>query len=278
MKNKKTSCIALIIMLAALALPAKLANAEKYFALDINNIQGSIVFNSISLRELDRTIKYPDKSGFLIKTNSFDGSETQKIYFNLSDTKNYILYVPYDKNTAKILVYNQAGSVVMDVDTSSFADTCGNKICEPYESYENCQQDCKSGSRDGFCDGTNDGICDPDCPARLDTDCKGNLNNQTSLSPNDAQKTNGGQMSQIIPDEPVQGHSYIMWLLFAAAIIAAASIFFLIKKIKENKVVNSLREYIGDNIRKGFTLSQIKDTLFRAGYKENEINKAIKSI
>ncbi len=272
MKNKITIYLLIAIFLANTVF------AEKFFALDVFNIQGSLTFNSISLREISNVIKYDDKSGFLIKTVSLDGSDIQKIYYNMSESKNYIVYMPYDKNAAKILVYDSKNSVVMEVDTSSFADTCSNKVCEPYESYENCPQDCKSGAKDGFCDGAKDGICDPDCPARLDADCNGVLKNETSQNQTAIQNTNNQQQNQIIAEQPKQNSNYLLWFMLIIGAAVSALIFFFIKKIKENKIIGSLKQYIGENIQKGFTLSQIKDTLFRAGYKEKEINKAIKSI
>ncbi|MBN2251731.1 MAG: hypothetical protein JW724_06635 [Candidatus Altiarchaeota archaeon] len=42
---------------------------------------------------------------------------------------------------------------------------------EGIEDYENCPQDCPTGSRDGLCDGMVDGVCDPDCVSGEDTDC-----------------------------------------------------------------------------------------------------------
>ena len=252
-------------------------NAEKYFALDVNNIQGSLTFNSISLREVGG-IKYDDKTGFLIKTVSLDGADIQEIYYNMSENKNYVVYVPYDKSTAKILVYDSKNSVVMDIDASSFADTCSNKVCEPYESYENCPQDCKSGAKDGFCDGAKDGICDPDCPVKSDADCiNGGIRNESAQN-SGTQPAVKNQETPVAPDERAIQNSYLMWFLLIIGAAVSALIFFFIKKIKENHVVNSLKEYIGENIRKGFTLAQIKDTLSRSGYKEKEIDKAIKSI
>ena len=270
----------IIAYLFFIVLLAGIANAEKYFALDVNYIQGSVTFNSINLREIDRTIKHEDKSGFLIKAVSFDGSDMQKIYYNMSENRNYVIYVPYDKNTEKILVYNPGNSVVIDLDVSSFAETCGNKICEPYESYENCPQDCKSGAKDDFCDRVKDSICDPDCAQKEDTDCAQNaISNKSIGTPATASKINNQQQNQVTPEEiSIQSPNYLAWILLLLGAVISALIFFFIKKIKEKQVVSSLKQYIGENIRKGFTLQQIKDTLFRAGYKEKEIDKAIKSI
>lgn len=53
--------------------------------------------------------------------------------------------------------------------------TCGDGVCVVGESYENCPQDCISGSFDAYCDGVSDKNCDQDCliqgmPKR-DPDC-----------------------------------------------------------------------------------------------------------
>src|SRR3989338_2882606 len=181
--NKVNNKTILYITLAILLV--NIVAAEKYFALDINynNVLGSLTFNSNSLKEIEKTIKYSDKSGFLIKTVSFDNSELERFYLNMSESKNYLVYVPHNKNAEKILVYNLNNSIVLDIDVSSFADTCGNNICEPYESYESCTRDCKSGSKDDFCDEVKDGICDLDCSSKTDADCsdkKAYENNETT--------------------------------------------------------------------------------------------------
>ena len=254
-----------------------IASAEKYFELDVNYFSGSLTFNGISLREIDRTIKYADESGFLVKTTSFDGSDITKIYYNISEDKNYLIYMPYDKNAEKILIYNPTNSIVMDVDTSSFANTCGNVICEPYESYENCPKDCKSGSKDGFCDGVKDGICDPDCTQKTDPDC---AETTSEINKTITPQIEINNQENIVNNEQtqVQNPNYLLWALPVFAVVVIGLSFLLIKNMRENKVVNILKQYIGDNIRKGFTLQQIKEALYRAGYKEKEIDKAVKNI
>lgn len=49
-----------------------------------------------------------------------------------------------------------------------------NKQCETdkLENYQNCPEDCSSGSQDGICDLIRDSICDPDCDKGADIDCK----------------------------------------------------------------------------------------------------------
>jgi len=193
---KSNKIVAYIILMILLV---NFANAEKYFALDVNYILGSVTFNSINLREIGRQIKYNDKSGFLVKTVSFDNSYIQKIYYNMSENKNYIIYIPYNENAARIEMYNPKNSLVMDIDISSYADTCGNKVCEEHESHESCTKDCSSGSQDDFCDGISDGICDPDCSIKTDVDCaeKGELN-QTTTHHLKGQETMGALKKKII--------------------------------------------------------------------------------
>src|SRR3989338_801860 len=164
MKNKIIAYITLMILIASAV------NADKYFVLDINYIQiiSSVTFNGVSLREVANAVKAPDKSGFLVKTVSFENSDIDIAYYTLNENKNYHLYIPYSKNAARIEVYNLNNSKVMDIDVTSFADTCGNKICEEHESYESCTKDCSSGGKDDFCDSVKDDICDPDCPLKAD--------------------------------------------------------------------------------------------------------------
>ena len=251
---------------------ANFVYAEKYFVLDVNYIIGSVTFNSINLREIDRQIKYTENSGFLIKTVSFENSDIQKIYYNMSENKNYLIYIPYSENAARIEVYNLKNSKIMDIDVSSYANTCGNGICDPYESYESCTKDCKSGSKDDFCDEVKDGICDPDCSPKTDADCaeNGKVNQTTS--------SNQQKETQIKAGETTGESNYLMWGLAVLAIIILALLFLFIKKMKENRIINLLKQYINKNITRGYTLQQIKDALYREGYSEKEVDKAVKSI
>ena len=262
--------------MALVILLANSAGAEKYFVLDVNYVVGSVTFNSIDLREIGRAIKYTDRSGFLVKEVSFENQDIEKIYYNMSENKNYLIYMPYNKNASRIEVYNPKNSKVMDIDVGSFADTCGDNICESQESYESCTKDCRSGSKDDFCDAVNDGICDPDCPANMDADCrqKENSSNQTAL-PIQPEKE---KIQSIWLQEKEQSPNYLAWILIFSGIAVVLLLLLLLKKRKEKKTVDSLKNYISESMRKGFALQQIKGALFRAGYNEREIDKALKSI
>ena len=164
----------------------------------------------------------------------------------------------------------------MDIDVSSFADTCGNSLCEEHESYESCTKDCSSGGRDDFCDGIGDEICDPDCSPKTDADCAEKETGEASEK-QAIPKTGEGTKERQLTEAEKEPSNYL-WILLALFVVMVALIFFLIKKRKENKIIESLRGYISENIRRGFTLQQIKDALFREGYKEKEIDKAVKAI
>lgn len=251
-----------------------IAYAEKYFVLDVNYIIGSVTFNSINLKEADRSIKFTDTSGFLVKTVSFENSDIGKIYYNMSENKKYILYVPYNADAARIEVYNLKDSKVMDIDVSSFADTCGNSICEGHESYESCTRDCSSGGQDDFCDEMKDGICDPDCSVKTDADCENAeaKGNASIAAPRHDEK----QLP--MPEETKKKPSYLVWILSALAVIILVLLFLFIKRKKESQTIDSLRQYIGENIRRGFSLQQIKDILYKEGYSEKEVDRAVRSI
>lgn len=262
--------------MALAILLANSASAEKYFVLDINYIAGSVTFNSIDLREIDRAVKYTDRSGFLVKEISFESNDIGKIYYNMSENKNYLIYMPYNKNASRIEVYNPKNSKVMDIDVGSFADTCGDNVCEGHESYESCTRDCRSGSKDDFCDRVADGICDPDCPANMDADCrqKESSGSQTALPA----KSEKEKIQEIAIPEKKQSPGYLPWILIFSGITVILLLLLLIKKRKEKKIIDSLKQYISENIRKGFALQQIKGALLMAGYNEREIDKALKSI
>ena len=62
------------------------------------------------------------------------------------------------------------------------------------------------------------------------------------------------------------------------AAIVPVLIFTLVRKRKEQTIVNTLKQYIDENIRRGFTLQQIRNTLYQQGYTDKEINKAVRTI
>ncbi len=250
-----------------MALFADIASAGTYFVLDVSYMLGSATFNSIGLIEIDKEVGYAGKSGFLIKVVSFEGADIKAFHYNMSEGRNHLIYIPFSKNAARVEMYTPINSKIMDIDVSSFSDTCGNQLCEVYESYESCTKDCGSGNKDNFCDGAEDGICDPDCTPKTDADCAEGKINQSAA----------GTGQRQVKFKEAEKSSYLAWLpVFAAALVVLLLLF--IRKRKDSIAVGSLRRYINENLKRGFTMQQIKDALFREGYGKKEIEKAMRGI
>ncbi len=83
----------------------------------------------------------------------------------------FILEIPYYPTGRNINIYDAAGKMVAFADIESFAQICGDGICQANENRGTCPQDCKSGVRDGYCDREPDGVCDADCAQKDDPDC-----------------------------------------------------------------------------------------------------------
>lgn len=236
-----------------MVLLASAASAAKYFVVEVKYFSGSLVFDEIALREAEYTQNQSDKSGFLIKTISFEDNLISSLYYNISENREYLIYVPYMSDASRIEIYNQLNSKVMELDVSSFADTCGNGICENHESYESCTKDCESGSNDDFCDEIKDGICDPDCSVKTDADCEaagtGIINTSSKKT---AQKPPSAVKSEDI--KPKEKSDYLAWILSALAAFVFLLVLLIIKKRKQQQTVNSLEKYIRENIGRGFSL------------------------
>lgn len=139
-----------------------------------------------------------------------------------------------------------------------------NKVCNNYENYLSCPNDCPSGSADRYCDKVKDGKCDPDCAKDADEDCKSFL-----------EKMN--------------------FVYIAGALIVLTIVFLLIKKKNpKNEFVNNtaasiaapeqekaqpMAEYGGpsevnailidwarEQLAKGYTKEQISMGLIKVGY------------
>jgi len=95
------------------------SNPEKYFVLDANYNDGSLAFNKIQVMESDEKAEYPDKSGYLVKIVSIDGSDIYSFYYSFLENKNYQVYIPHSDNAGRIEIYNLKNSKVMEIEISS---------------------------------------------------------------------------------------------------------------------------------------------------------------
>lgn len=80
--------------------------------------------------------------------------------------------IPLSTECAVCVLENRTEVEVTKLMGLSFEEgVCGDGVCVLGENYNNCPQDCPSGSSDFYCDGILDGICDPDCTLEEDIDC-----------------------------------------------------------------------------------------------------------
>ena len=257
-----------IINLVLLVLMMGSVQAAKYFVLDVNNLDGSVTFNSNSLKEIDRVIENNGKIGLLIKTVSYLGKILDTVHYEMSENKNYVIYIPYNKEATKIEMYNLKNSMIMEIGVSSFADTCGNNICEDYETYDSCSKDCIANNKDSIPKENSDKISNP-TPTNHEIDQpKPIVENSNSAA---SELNNQGANQNLTTN-------YYLWGLLFLFIFVFILIFVFIKKRNEDKTINSLREYAIENQRKGFTMQQIRDALSNNGYRDKEIEKALKSL
>lgn len=91
------------------------------------------------------------------------------ICFN--EAKDYRANLPYRSEAAMVDIYDPDGKLLFSVPIADLESFCGNLVCERGENGGNCEKDCSSGAKDGYCESINDGFCDPDCADGADGDC-----------------------------------------------------------------------------------------------------------
>jgi parallel beta-helix repeat protein len=116
--------------------------------LDSNN---EVIFNqSLSI--------FFDYEGPVVSTENYSGIIYRK--FTLS------YKIPYDASMHKIELYHNKNKIY-----SKILNFCNNnRICEKFETYLTCPNDCPLNKKDKICIAKKDGVCDPDCAAGVDLD------------------------------------------------------------------------------------------------------------
>lgn len=191
----------ILVSLLIFITPFVYADEQKVYVLDLSYSKGSVSVNSISVifANLNPVTDQP-LDGYELKVLSFDNSilYRQKFKFNLEiqavapqgtfdesgrqitfpegpgilENASIELLIPYYPNGKYIDINTPNGTKVLEIPILQFAQTCGNYVCDPQESYESCNKDCPSGGKDDYCDKISDGKCDPDCIKTEDRDCQ----------------------------------------------------------------------------------------------------------
>ncbi len=183
----KLALLLAIFFLAATAYAAE----EKFYELTISYENGVLSVKEITVKPGSLSQK-TDEGSYKAQLISFDGSVLYSKKFEIitvirgeefdlnagtiaaRETKlnetNVTLQLPYFAEGKQVNIYNK-NIKALEIPVLQFADTCGNAVCDPQESYESCNKDCKSGGKDDYCDSVSDGVCDSDCADGQDADC-----------------------------------------------------------------------------------------------------------
>lgn len=200
----------IIVLIALVIFSINLVNAlNNYYDFNLVYNKGNLSYNSLNVKPLiEGGILSDNYEGeYLLRLISLNNTLLYSTYFDINleiiydtidfreDPNHGILFLdnteiniktPYYKNAKEIIIYGNGSDELLKIDLLPYSkQKCGNYICDFGESYNTCKRDCRSGSKDDYCDKIKDNKCDPDCGISLDQDClnsgiidKSKLNNQ----------------------------------------------------------------------------------------------------
>ncbi|MCH7770454.1 MAG: hypothetical protein IIA49_05475 [Bacteroidetes bacterium] len=229
-------------------------NVERFFTIDGNP-------RSQDLRSEYSAKMYAGKK-LLYFTDFFVDFEIDDSDSELEQT--YItLKFPSDRLADKLIIYKNENIL----ETILLKDHLCNEdnVCSGYESHLNCPSDCSSGSADNYCDKVNDNICDPDCSAEEDADCSGTTTKESDLT------------------------NFSLIIIIALTIIFIIIFFIILESHRLNykkhldeqyrqERLSEIEKYILTNLNKGLNKKQIKNTLYKTGFDNKEIDEVLRNI
>jgi len=251
--------------------------------------------------ELIKTNSFAGKSDIDVITNSdykllyFDSQNNKLVQINLpvefyvfdapeGDVESVPVSVrqPCDEKWKKLEILHNNKNIFI----YQFKEKLCNrdKICNNNENFLTCPEDCPSGSKDGWCDRQPDSKCDPDC-LDGDPDCAKIIqeNVQKLISQSKIQEELKSK-TQLKSQLSIPNWIYIsLPILFILSFLAYIE--FKRKKYhwehmtkqKEQKMI-SIKNYILDNLKKGFKQEQIKDILIKNNYDYQLIEEIFRGI
>ncbi len=271
----------IFVMMALILVNIAMAD-EKYYSLELNYYDEIITYRDINLLtgtapeiggEGSYTLKLISFYNTILDEFNFDVQAQE--YMGMKESKDFTLYIPYNKEIEEIVIFEDRDRI-FGYNVASFADVCGDRICQSHESYESCKEDCHSGMQDDYCDMQVDGKCDADCSAEMDVDCAG----KPVVEPEVEEEPRAEE--RIIRKEEVKEQEnevsllyYIIPVLLIVIIIIALMHFLSKGKVKKQNG-ERLSRYISDNLRKGYGPEQIKKVLLGYGYSREDIDKLLR--
>ena len=164
----------------------------------------------------------------------------------ISDNITTILMLPYYPN-AKTISISKLGKEILTINLELLCNN--NGICDNYENYFSCMNDCHSGSNDGTCDKVKDGICDPDCAIpSYDPDCITSTTVTTTVIENPTTTTQvcnknnkcepqlGENYITCLQDCPSGPKTNMTWIYIVLCIAIVALLVFFLTRIKGEKI------------------------------------------
>ena len=264
-------------------------NAGMFYKLSLSNIDNTLTFSSIEVVDI-QTPREETIGKYFVETIDINGKEISKTNFDLPQYGGFSVFAPYNKETVQISIKDLSRRELFKISTAAYADTCNNKICEEYESYETCPLDCKSGGKDDYCDELKDNVCDPDCSvnSNFDADCKGITVGAVAEKKDDKliegpiKKT---QEKEVVAPEDGGKLSISTIILYIFIILLIVGVLFLIimklergKHTEKGKEDSTIRRYILQNISKGHSMHDIRKALIDNGYDAHEVDRLINQI
>ena len=243
---------------------------DRYFSLDLNYNNGLVGFKDIGVLSGQMGEENPPtENAYTAKLISFKEIILEEIRFDVSENGDFLVKIPYHKDSSEIVIYNDKNEKELTVDVSYFADVCGDGVCQKHESYEDCRQDCKSGGKDDYCDKVGEGKCDPDCKESEDIDCK--------KFPLDEAGTEEGEAADEVNQEKAIGQNKKEFSSFFYPLITVFIIGIMVALIiwvfKKNRPAdNQLSRYIDSCLKMGYSGRQIKEVLVKRGFSEKIVN------
>lgn len=283
----------LLLSTIYMILTSILVNAtERHYAISLSSMNGTISFNSVDVVGGD--VLTSDAGDYTAKTISTAGEilSTSKLDIEKDNTdriRNFILMLPYYPNAKSVWIYDSGGNMMLQIDVTAYGKSCGNKICEPQESYENCQADCPSGGRDDYCDGISDGKCDADCEPNEDSDCVPAKRTPVQSVKTPAIETKPAEITKEISAKTVmntdsqdkkQGPINTLLIYVIIIMIGAVIVGFIMVRGHQQKTAyrSQIREYIIQTTSKGYPINSVRQALIDQKYNPNEIDRVIEDI
>lgn len=187
--TKKLLFWGLIIFSFLLLTPSQAQEKQRIYIIPVNYDRGQVSFGEVTTRlGYAPAPENPDQmepTRYWIELVSFSGKSLEKRLFSiplrissppplpgeessgpsqtiLEQTQTAVI-LPYHKDGKTLYLSDVNGKQLAQTDVGYLAELCGDKTCEPHESYEDCPKDCPAAGKDDYCN-LEKANQDPDCP------------------------------------------------------------------------------------------------------------------